>query len=68
MAPSAASAGLIVALILVNPVLLPLLVLGGVPVVITSRRQSQLEFDFQARQTQSMQNAQLPDLGADGSR
>jgi ATP-binding cassette subfamily B protein len=50
----AASAGLIVALILVNPVLLPLLVLGGVPVVITSRRQSQLEFDFQARQTQSM--------------
>ena len=50
----AASAGLIVALILVNPVLLPLLVLGGVPVVITSRRQSQLEFDFLARQTQSM--------------
>ncbi len=49
----AASAGLIVALILVNPVLLPLLVLGGVPVVITSRRQSQLEFDFLARQTQS---------------
>ena len=50
----AASAGLIVALILVNPVLLPLLVLGGVPVLITSRRQSQLEFDFLARQTQSM--------------
>ena len=49
----AASAGLIVALVLVNPALLPLLVLGGVPVVITSRRQSQLEFDFLARQTQS---------------
>jgi ATP-binding cassette, subfamily B, bacterial len=49
----AASAGLIVALVLVNPALLPLLVLGGVPVVITSRRESQLEFDFLARQTQS---------------
>ena len=49
----AASAGLIVALVLVNPALLPLLVLGGVPVMITSRRQSQLEFDFLARQTQS---------------
>ena len=49
----AASAGLILALILVNPVLLPLLILGGVPVLITSRRQSQLEFDFLARQTQS---------------
>jgi len=49
----AASAGLVVALILVNPALLPLLVLGGVPVVITGRRQSQLEFDFLARQTQS---------------
>ena len=49
----AASAGLIVALVLVNPALLPLLVLGGVPVVITSRRQSQLEFDFLARQTHS---------------
>jgi ATP-binding cassette, subfamily B, bacterial len=49
----AASAGLIVALVLVNPALLPLLVLGGVPVMITSRRQSQLEFDFLARQMQS---------------
>ena len=36
-----------------NPALLPLLILGGVPVLITSRRQSQLEFDFLARQTQS---------------
>jgi ATP-binding cassette, subfamily B, bacterial len=49
-----ASTGLIVAIILIQPALLPLLVLGGVPVLITSRKQSQLEFDFLARQTQSM--------------
>jgi ATP-binding cassette, subfamily B, bacterial len=50
----AASLGLVVAIMLVHPVLLPLLLIGGVPVLITSRRQSQLEFDFLARQTQSM--------------
>ncbi|HEX6758254.1 MAG TPA: ABC transporter ATP-binding protein [Propionibacteriaceae bacterium] len=50
----AASAGLVVAIVLVHPALLPLLLVGGVPVLVTSRRQSQLEFDFLARQTQSM--------------
>jgi ATP-binding cassette, subfamily B, bacterial len=50
----AASLGLVVAIMLVHPVLLPLLLIGGVPVLITSRRQSQLEVDFLARQTQSM--------------
>jgi ATP-binding cassette subfamily B protein len=49
-----ASLGLLVAIMLVHPALLPLLLIGGVPVLITSRRQSQLEFDFLARQTQSM--------------
>jgi ATP-binding cassette subfamily B protein len=49
-----ASTGLLIAIILIQPALLPLLLLGGVPVLITSRRQSQLEFDFLARQTQSM--------------
>jgi ATP-binding cassette, subfamily B, bacterial len=50
----AASIGLVIAIVLVSPALLPLLVIGGVPVLITSRRQSQLEFDFLGRQTQSM--------------
>jgi ATP-binding cassette, subfamily B, bacterial len=50
---AAASAGLVVAIVLVHPALLPLLIIGGVPVLITSRRQSQLEFDFLARQSQS---------------
>jgi ATP-binding cassette subfamily B protein len=49
-----ASIGLLVAIMLVQPALLPLLLIAGVPVLITSRRQSQLEFDFLARQTQSM--------------
>jgi ATP-binding cassette, subfamily B, bacterial len=49
-----ASIGLVVAILLIYPALLPLLVIGGVPVLITSRRQSHLEFDFLAQQTQSM--------------
>ena len=51
---AAASAGLVAAIVLIHPVLLPLLIIGGVPVLITSRRQSQLEFDFLARQSQSI--------------
>jgi ATP-binding cassette subfamily B protein len=51
---AAATAGLAVAIVLVHPVLLPLLIMGGIPVLITSRRQSQLEFDFLARQSQSI--------------
>jgi ATP-binding cassette subfamily B protein len=49
-----ASIGLVVAIALIYPALLPLLLIGGVPVLITSRRQSELEFDFLAQQTQSM--------------
>jgi ATP-binding cassette, subfamily B, bacterial len=54
MGAAAASAGLVVAIALVQPALLPLLLIGGVPLLLTSRRQSQLESDFLARQTQSM--------------
>ncbi len=50
----AASAALVVTIVLIHPTLLPLLLVGGVPVLLTSRRQSQLESDFLARQTQSM--------------
>jgi len=49
-----ASIGLVVAIVLIYPALLPLLLIGGVPMLITSRRQSELEFDFLAQQTQSM--------------
>ena len=51
---AAANIGLLVAIMLIHPALLPLLLIGGVPVLITSRQQSQLEFDFLAQQTQSM--------------
>jgi ATP-binding cassette subfamily B protein len=44
---------LVIAIVLVHPALLPLLLIGGIPVLLTSRRQSQLEFDFLARQAQS---------------
>ncbi|HET6758521.1 MAG TPA: ABC transporter ATP-binding protein, partial [Propionibacteriaceae bacterium] len=49
-----ASIALVVAIALIYPALLPLILIGGVPVLITSRRQSELEFDFLAQQTQSM--------------
>ena len=51
---AAASAGLLIAIVMVHPALLPLLLIGSVPVLLASRRQSQLESDFLARQTQSM--------------
>jgi len=35
----------------IAPLLLPLLLLGGVPLVLTSRRESRLEFDFDVAQT-----------------
>jgi ATP-binding cassette subfamily B protein len=53
MGAAAASVGLVVAIALVHPTLLPLLLIGGIPVLLTSRRQSQLEAGFLARQTQS---------------
>jgi ATP-binding cassette, subfamily B, bacterial len=51
---AAAGAGLLIAIVVMHPALLPLLLVGSVPVLLTSRRQSQLESDFLARQTQSM--------------
>lgn len=35
----------------ISPLLLPLLLLGGIPLLITSRKESRLEFDFSVRQT-----------------
>lgn len=47
----AASIGVGVALASISPVLLPLLVLGGIPMLLTSRRESRLEFEFSVAQT-----------------
>lgn len=47
----AASVGVGAALATISPVLLPLLLLGGIPVLLTSRRESRLEFEFTVRQT-----------------
>ncbi|MDF1603442.1 ABC transporter ATP-binding protein [Nocardioides sp. YIM 152315] len=47
----AASLGLGLVLLRVAPVLLPLVVIGGIPMLITSRRESRLEFDFAVEQT-----------------
>ena len=46
--------------------MLPLLLVGSVPVLLTSRRQSQLESDFLARQTQSMRLRSYLTWGTDG--
>lgn len=45
-----ASLGLGAALMSLHPLLLPLLLLGGLPLVLTGRRESRLEFDFAVRQ------------------
>jgi ATP-binding cassette subfamily B protein len=50
---AAASVGLLIAIVWVHPALVPLLLVGAVPVLLTSRRQSQLEADFLAQQTDS---------------
>ncbi|MDQ7993379.1 MAG: ABC transporter ATP-binding protein [Propionicimonas sp.] len=50
----AASVGLAVALFSISPILLPLVLVGGIPVLLTSRRESRLEFDFTVRQTPAM--------------
>ncbi|GAB3254584.1 ABC transporter ATP-binding protein [Nocardioides dilutus] len=47
----AASIGLGVTLFAISPALLPLVVIAGVPLLITSSRESRLEFDFSVRQT-----------------
>jgi ATP-binding cassette subfamily B protein len=46
-----ASVGVGVALASINPLLLPLLILGGLPMLVTSRRESRLEFDFSVEQS-----------------
>ena len=46
-----ASVGVVFAIVSIHPALLPLLLIGGVPLMLTSRRESQLEFDFTVRQT-----------------
>ncbi|GEN79704.1 ABC transporter ATP-binding protein [Actinotalea fermentans] len=45
-----ASLGLGGALLSIHPLLLPLLLLGGLPLVLTGRRESRLEFDFAVRE------------------
>jgi ATP-binding cassette, subfamily B, bacterial len=47
----AASIAVAAALASVSPLLLPLVVIGGVPVLLTSRKESRLEFDFALQQT-----------------
>ncbi len=51
MGSGLASVGLGAALITLHPALLPLLLLGGIPLVLTSRRESRLEFRFAVEQT-----------------
>lgn len=47
----AASIGVGLALVSVSPLLLPLVVVGGLPILLTSRRESRLEFEFSVKQT-----------------
>ena len=47
----AASIGVGLALVSVSPILLPLVVVGGLPILLTSRRESRLEFDFSVAQS-----------------
>jgi len=47
----AASVGLAVTLASFNPILLPLILVSGVPLLFTSRRESRLEFRFNVQQT-----------------
>lgn len=47
----AASIGVGGALFFIHPALIPLLVLGGIPLLLTSRRESRLEFNFNVAQT-----------------
>lgn len=48
---SVACVGLGIALASFSPILLVLVAVGGVPLLLTSRRESRLEFDFSVRQT-----------------
>lgn len=48
---AAAAIGVGAVIVSIQPLLLPLLVLGGIPMLITSRRESRREFDFTVAQT-----------------
>lgn len=50
----AAGLGVGLALVSISPILLPLIVVGGVPLLLTSRRESRLEFEFSVRQTPAL--------------
>lgn len=50
----AASLGLAIALMSVSPWLLPLVVVGGVPILLTSQRESRIEFEFSVKQTPTL--------------
>ncbi|WP_036565171.1 ABC transporter ATP-binding protein [Nocardioides halotolerans] len=47
----AACVGLGVTLVTISPILLPLVVIAGIPLLITSSRESRIEFEFSVRQT-----------------
>jgi ATP-binding cassette subfamily B protein len=47
----AAGVGLGITLFAISPLLLPLVVVAGIPLLVTSSRESRLEFDFSVRQT-----------------
>ncbi|TAM69487.1 MAG: ABC transporter ATP-binding protein [Microbacteriaceae bacterium] len=48
----AAGIGLSITIVTLNPLLLPLLLIGGIPMLFTSRRESRLEFRFNVDQTE----------------
>ena len=56
----AASVGVVVAIVSIHPALLPLLLVGGVPLMLTSRRESRLEFDFTVQQTPALRLRIVP--------
>ena len=49
-----ASIALSLALLTLAPVLVPLVAIGGIPVLLASRRESRLEFDFSVKQTPAL--------------
>ncbi len=58
----AAGTGLAITLASFHPLLLPLLVLSGLPVLLTSRRESVLEFRFTVAQTQRIRRRQYTSI------
>ncbi|QGH68485.1 ABC transporter ATP-binding protein [Pseudactinotalea sp. HY158] len=62
----AAGVGVGAALVSISPLLLPLLVLGGLPVLLSSRRESRLEFDFSVAQTPALRMRQYLTLTQTG--